>query len=93
MGKQLVNYLDSSSSLDAISNTCILMTVPFIVVTWSRLCMACSRSYVTIVSETEERACPKHTSSIQAKNSLYPVSVGCGTRLVTSFVGVFLVKE
>lgn len=39
--------------------------------------------------EADERACPKHTNSIQAKNSLYPVSVGCGTRLVTSCVLFF----
>lgn len=43
-------------------------------------------SYVTTGREVDGHACPKQTGSIQAKNSLYPVSVGCGTRLVTSFV-------
>lgn len=46
---------------------------------------ACA-SYVTTARPVDGHACPKQTGSFQAKNSPYPISVGCGARLVTSFV-------
>lgn len=45
--------------------------------------------YVTGGREEIERACTQQTSSFRAKNSLWPVSVGCDTSLVTSSVFFF----
>lgn len=68
------DYLNSSSSL---STNAWYLRPPRTVVTHGHdLARRARASYVTTVREVDGRACPKQTSSIQAKNSLYPVSVG-----------------
>lgn len=78
----LINHLDISWSLTT-SATSVHFHLRHTVTIFAWRARA---SYVTTVRGVDGHACPKQTSSIQAKNSLYPVSVGCGTRLMTSFV-------
>lgn len=80
-----VNHLGSSLSLATIA-TSVYLSSPSS--HGSRFCMACSRllRHDRSRSGRARVSKAKQTSPIQAKNSLYPVSVGCGTRLVTSFV-------
>lgn len=87
-GKRCANYLDISSSSGTIADHRLYDTSGYLSPSshGHDFAWRARASYVTTVQEMDGRACPKQTSSIQSKNSLYPVSVGCGTRLMTSFV-------